>query len=163
MNRARRIDKLEPVMHERWHNHWEAFMDRTLERVPQGAIDLLASEFTPPSADEDAEMTAYEKSLFCELGLEPGAWVTWYEKAEAVQPQYSKGKGPLYASTPERIPQPPCNPSEALAAVHAWTYPHTREGLSRAAIALLLAQALEVARGETVDSLREKGTAWRDN
>lgn len=145
MSRARRLDKLEPAIHERWSKHWEAYMERVLDRMPEAAHNLLATEWTPLSADEDAELTVYEESLFTELELEPKAWVTWYKKTEAAQPEHYEGKSTPYQLTPERIPKPPHDPGEALATVHGWTYPHTREGLSRAAVALVLALAVEVS------------------
>ena len=50
-----------------------------------------------------------------------------------------------YHLTPERIPAPPSNPVEALQAAHSWMYPSTAEGRTRALMALVLAQAVEVS------------------
>lgn len=88
----------------------------------------------------------YERELFTELGLDPVAWNAWYDAAETAEPEHYEGKNTLYHLTPERILEPPINPVEALRVAHSWTYPSTAEGRTRAAIALVLAQAVEVSR-----------------
>ena len=148
MTLKRRLDKLEPLAYQRWCASWESYMNGVLDRLPESAMDLVAEvagKEWPVSPEHDAETVSYEHERFAELGLEPAPWYAWYSAAQAAEPAHYKGKGTPYHLTPERISEPPCNPVDALAAVHSWTYPSTCEGRSRAAIALVLAMAVEVS------------------
>ncbi len=148
MSLKQRLNKLEPLAYERWSASWESYMNRTLDRMPEEAIDplleVLKSEW-PVSPERDAENVSNEHERFAELGLEPAPWYAWYSAAQAAEPAHYKGKNIPYHLTPERVPKPPHNPVDALAATQGWTYPSTSEGRSRAAIALVLAMAVEVS------------------
>ena len=145
MTLKKRLKKLEPLAYQRWRESWQSYTDRFVDRLPQGAIGLLASledwpEVTP---EMEAEAASYERELFTELGLDQAAWNAWYDLA--AEPEHDEEKRTPYHLTPERIPAPPCNPIEALQAAHSWTYPSASEGRTRAVIALVLAQAVEIS------------------
>ena len=147
MTLKRRLEKLEPLAYQHWRASWQSYTDRFVDRLPQGAIDLLVvmEDWPEVTPEVEADVVSYERELFTGLGLDQATWNAWNDTAQAAQPEHYEEKPTPYHLMPERMPAPPCNPIEALQATHSWTYPSTAEGRSQALIALVLAQAVEVS------------------
>lgn len=142
MRLAGRLGKLEPPIRERWLARWNGYMDRVLGQLPLAAIDRLAEGV--PTVD-DEQVLSYARKVFTELGLDYDTWTAWADEVSAAYPENYQGQGTPYHLTPERIPKPPANASEALEVAQGWTYPDTLEGRSRTFVALYLAQAVELS------------------
>lgn len=138
-----RLEKLEPKMLERWRQGWEAYMEACLESAPRAAVDLIADgsltleDVTPAEADR---LEQRYKARLAELGLDGEAWERWGNIVQSPADLYA-ARPAEFPSRPEALPGPPGDPGEALAAVRAWSYPDTLEGLYDAALALMLAEA----------------------
>jgi hypothetical protein len=144
MSKRTRLKKLEQVAKEKHDALWNDFIDKLFSYLPDPALSFLSSDvraevaeaFNKLAPEEQtavlAEQEAENDRIFTLVGLEKTVWQTWSRALGEKEAEiYQGGADIALAYTPESLPVPPGDPTEALERVKEFDFPPNHIGSTR--------------------------------
>jgi hypothetical protein len=135
-----RLAKLEKVAIEKLEAEWETFKDRLHSLIPSNAFEVwgklddfrLEYQALPPERQEEVSASQDKEvdSLFERTGLEKTPWLVWANALRNLETNAAEDKLDLFLR-PSNLPQPPCDPSQALETMKGLDYPSDFSGTTR--------------------------------